>query len=62
MRRDVVSSAILIVGGYGAVGTVIATTLAQQHAGQVVIAGRSETKAAKLAAQLGPAFAGAFWI
>lgn len=47
------SSAILIVGGYGAVGTVIATTLAQQHAGQLVIAGRSEAKAVQLAAQLG---------
>jgi saccharopine dehydrogenase-like NADP-dependent oxidoreductase len=47
------ADAVLIVGGYGAVGTVIATTLARQHAGQLIIAGRSAAKAAKLAAQLG---------
>ncbi len=44
------SNAVLIVGGYG---TVIASTLAQQHADQLMIAGRSEARAARLAAQLG---------
>jgi saccharopine dehydrogenase (NAD+, L-lysine-forming) len=52
------SNAILIIGGYGAVGTVIATTLAQHHADQLIIAGRSKSKAENLAAQLG---AGVRW-
>lgn len=46
--------AILIVGGYGAVGQVIASTLAQRHEDQLIIGGRNETRAAKLAAELGP--------
>jgi saccharopine dehydrogenase (NAD+, L-lysine forming) len=45
--------AILIIGGYGAVGAVIASTLVQRHEDQLIIAGRSEARAAKLAAQLG---------
>jgi saccharopine dehydrogenase (NAD+, L-lysine forming) len=47
------SDAILIVGGYGTVGTVIASTLAQHHENQLIIAGRNETRAIKLAAELG---------
>ena len=40
---------ILIVGGYGAVGCVIATRLAEKFPGQVVVAGRSYEKATALA-------------
>lgn len=47
------SKAILIVGGYGVVGTVIASTLVQHHANQLIIAGRNEARAAKFAAELG---------
>ena len=47
------SNGILIIGGYGAVGGVIASMLAQQHADQIIIAGRSEAKAAKFTAELG---------
>jgi saccharopine dehydrogenase (NAD+, L-lysine forming) len=47
------SNAIFIIGGYGAVGTVITTTLALHHADQLMIGGRSKAKAEKLAAQLG---------
>lgn len=47
------SNSILIIGGYGAVGTVIAATLSQYHADQLMIGGRSKAKAEKLAAQLG---------
>jgi hypothetical protein len=46
--------AILIVGGYGAVGTVIASQLAQHHGNQLIIAGRNEARAAELAGKLGP--------
>jgi saccharopine dehydrogenase-like NADP-dependent oxidoreductase len=48
------TDAILIVGGYGAVGQVIASQLAQRHRHQLIIAGRNETRAASLAAELGP--------
>lgn len=40
---------ILIVGGYGAVGRVIATGLAEKFPGQVIVAGRSYEKAEALA-------------
>lgn len=40
---------ILIVGGYGAVGRVIAAELAEDFPGQVVVAGRSHEKATALA-------------
>ncbi|MFZ1395311.1 MAG: saccharopine dehydrogenase NADP-binding domain-containing protein [Candidatus Promineifilaceae bacterium] len=40
---------ILIVGGYGAVGRIIAVTLANKFPGQVVVAGRSYDKANALA-------------
>ena len=48
------TDSILIIGGYGAVGTVIASQLAQQHRDQLIIAGRSESGAASFAAKLGP--------
>ena len=48
------SNGILIMGGYGNVGTVIASRLAQRHEDQLIIAGRNEARAAKLAAALGP--------
>jgi saccharopine dehydrogenase (NAD+, L-lysine forming) len=48
------TGAILIVGGYGAVGTVIASQLAQRQLSQLIIAGRSAARAAQLAAELGP--------
>jgi hypothetical protein len=41
---------VLIVGGYGTVGTVIASNLPEEN---VIIAGRSEARARKLAAELG---------
>ncbi len=44
---------ILIVGGYGAVGQVIAAQLAQNHSDQLIIAGRHEARAAGFAARLG---------
>lgn len=47
------ADAVLIVGGYGAVGTVIASTLLQQGEDRLIIAGRNEERAAKLAAELG---------
>jgi len=40
---------ILIVGGYGAVGRVVALTLADKFPGQVIVAGRNYTKAEVLA-------------
>lgn len=43
---------ILIIGGYGAVGTVIASQLARQYGEQVIIAGRNATRAATLASEL----------
>lgn len=47
------SDAIMIVGGYGTVGEVIASALAKHHEHRLIIAGRNETRAAKLAASLG---------
>ncbi len=47
------SDGILIVGGYGAVGTVIATALLPQFHEQIILAGRNGTRAAQLAARLG---------
>lgn len=47
------SDAIMIVGGYGTVGEVIASALAKQHEHQLIIAGRNATRAAKLAESLG---------
>jgi hypothetical protein len=44
---------ILITGGYGTVGTIIASTLAQHYADRLIIAGRNEMRAAALAADLG---------
>ena len=44
---------ILIVGGYGAVGRVIATNLAEKFPGQVIVAGRSYEKANALAQESG---------
>ncbi len=44
---------ILIAGGYGQVGRVIAHGLSPQFPGQVIIAGRSRTKAEALATELG---------
>ncbi len=44
---------ILIVGGYGAVGRVIAAKLAIEHPGQVIVAGRSYDKASQLAQESG---------
>lgn len=43
---------ILIVGGYGSVGRVIATHLCEQYPDQVVVAGRSYKKAQAFAAEL----------
>ena len=40
-------------GGYGQVGRVIAHTLSSQFPGQVIIAGRSQTKAERFATELG---------
>jgi saccharopine dehydrogenase-like NADP-dependent oxidoreductase len=48
------TNAILMVGGYGAVGHVIASQLAQHHRHQLIIAGRNEMRAASFAAELGP--------
>lgn len=39
---------ILIIGGYGAVGSTIAENLATHYPGQIIVAGRSFTKAKKL--------------
>jgi saccharopine dehydrogenase-like NADP-dependent oxidoreductase len=47
------TDAILIVGGYGAVGSVIASQLVQYHEDRLLIAGRTETRAAAFAAELG---------
>ena len=47
------TDAILIVGGYGTVGAVIASQLAQYHLDQLIIAGRNEAPAARFAAELG---------
>ena len=44
---------ILVAGGYGVVGRRVAQLLAPRFAGRVVIAGRSERKAADLAARIG---------
>lgn len=44
---------ILIVGGYGAVGKVVASQLARQYGHQLIIAGRSDARAAELASSLG---------
>ena len=56
MRKGDLSSAvvgdILIVGGYGAVGRVIASKLAKKFPGRVIVAGRSHEKAAALAQEL----------
>ena len=48
------TDSILIIGGYGAVGAVIASQLAQQHRDQLMIAGRTEARAASFVATLGP--------
>lgn len=48
------SDAILIVGGYGAVGSMITSMLAPHFEEQLIIAGRNGARAAKLAADLGP--------
>jgi len=47
------SDAILIVGGYGAVGAVIAEALAPDHEDQLILAGRNAERAAAQAAKLG---------
>ena len=44
---------ILIIGGYGSVGRVIAAQLAKQFQGRVIVAGRNYQKAQKLAVELG---------
>jgi len=44
---------ILVVGGYGAVGRTIATTLGNSFPGQVIVAGRNYQKAEALSAELG---------
>jgi saccharopine dehydrogenase-like NADP-dependent oxidoreductase len=44
---------ILVIGGYGAVGRVITTTLADQFPGRVIAAGRSDNKARELAQAAG---------
>lgn len=44
---------ILVAGGYGQVGRVIAHALSSQFPGQVIVAGRSRTKAEALAIELG---------
>lgn len=43
---------ILVVGGYGAVGSVISTTLAESFPGRVIVAGRSYEKALALASMV----------
>ena len=48
------SDAILIVGGYGAVGAVVAAALAPAHGDQLILAGRNAVRAAAQAARLGP--------
>ena len=48
------ADAMLIVGGYGTVGTVIASQLARHHMDQLIIAGRNEAQAAQRDAELGP--------
>lgn len=52
------ADAILVIGGYGAVGEVVASTLARRYADRLIIAGRSETRASALASTLG---AGVRW-
>ena len=49
---------ILITGGYGTVGRRVATDLAPDYSGRVVVAGRSAEKAAQLAAELGHSIQG----
>lgn len=44
---------MLIVGGYGAVGAVIAATLARSHGDQLIVAGRNAVRAATQASKLG---------
>jgi len=46
------SGKILIVGGYGAVGRVISTTLGNLFPGEVIVAGRNFQKAKELSAEL----------
>lgn len=48
------SNGILIVGGYGAVGAVIAAALMPDFAAQIIIAGRNETRAKEFASTLSP--------
>lgn len=48
-----VNSKILIIGGYGNVGRIIATELSQRFPGQVIIAGRNYQRAKALALELG---------
>ncbi len=45
---------ILIIGGYGTVGRVIASQLAPNYGNQLIIAGRNGARAATFAAELGP--------
>lgn len=47
------SDAILIIGGYGTVGEVVATALAKHHENQIILAGRNTARAAELASALG---------
>lgn len=49
MVSAILKTNILIVGGYGAVGRVIAQTLADKFPGQVIVAGRNYEKANALA-------------
>jgi saccharopine dehydrogenase-like NADP-dependent oxidoreductase len=44
---------ILITGGYGTVARRVASDLAPDYPGRLVLAGRSAEKAARLAAELG---------
>lgn len=44
---------ILIIGGYGTVGRIIATELAPEHSRRLIIAGRNEGKARQFAEELG---------
>jgi saccharopine dehydrogenase (NAD+, L-lysine forming) len=49
----VIAEAILIAGGYGVVGSRIATALAPEYPGRVIVAGRSGARANEAAARIG---------
>jgi saccharopine dehydrogenase (NAD+, L-lysine-forming) len=53
LERILKGTDILITGGYRTVGRRVATDLAPDYSGRVVVAGRSAEKAAQLAAELG---------